>query len=77
LLFAVPFYVFLRNDSSKKRNERITDLLKSFNLLNRVWNECEQPESERDIHLNNWAEVSRKLDECKQKGSDYLCSIGL
>ena len=76
LIFRKPFVVFLQNGITGKQNERIFNLLNTFNLIDRIYDSQIRIENilEREI---DWEYVSKIMEDQKIIASRFFEDTGL
>lgn len=76
LIFQKPFVVFLQNGVTGKQNERIFNLLKTFNLTKNIYNSSNSIQDILDISIN-WEAVKKIVRNQQKIATDFFENAGL
>lgn len=71
IIFHKDFIVFEKDSNRPEQNNRIIELLKSLDLLDR-WKEIKTVDSIEHIKEEKWLEVDKKIEELRMKSFDFL-----
>lgn len=76
LIFQKPFVVFLQNGATSKQNERIFNLLKTFNLTERIYNPKVCVANILDSAIN-WENVAKIMECQREVATEFFETVGL
>ena len=76
LIFQKPFVVFLQNGKTIKQNERIFNLLETFNLTERIYDSKTSVQNILEIPIN-WENVSTIMHNQRKIATEFLKNVGL
>lgn len=76
LIFKKPFVVFLQNGKTIKQNERIFNLLETFNLTERIYDSKTSVQNILEISIN-WENVSTIMHNQRKIATEFLKNVGL